>query len=222
MGLGVSRDVSSNFGIPSSVTNGVNVDVTGDATGNAVFKIDMTTRSIPVEVTTSVRLLTLLTAYGGLGFDWQLGGGSALDLAMNASMIAHIPGQPDANLGTAFVHATSHVGPQRGKGFAASWARRSICADPPLRPTQRRQHQPHHGQRGRGRARGVLEQAGTKAAVNETVVRPDPRVSHRDPGVQRRSGLAAALAPRARRDGCLAGGAEVWFVDDGSRTPPRR
>jgi hypothetical protein len=115
MGLGVSRDVSSNFGIPSSVTNGVNVDVTGDATGNAVFKIDMTTRSIPVEVTTSVRLLTLLTAYGGLGFDWQLGGGSALDLAMNASMIAHIPGQPDANLGTAFVHATSHVDPSAAK-----------------------------------------------------------------------------------------------------------
>jgi len=96
MGLGVSRDVSSNFGIPSSVTNGVNVDVTGDATGNAVFKIDMTTRSIPVEVTTSVRLLTLLTAYAA----WlrlAVGRRERIGLAMNASMIAHIPGQPDAN-----------------------------------------------------------------------------------------------------------------------------
>jgi len=122
----VSRDVSSNFGIPSSVTNGVNVDVTGDATGNAVFKIDMTTRSIPVEVTTSVRLLTLLTAYGGLGFDWQLGGGSALDLAMNASMIAHIPGSPMRTWARRLFMPRLTSTPARQR-FAASWARRSIC-----------------------------------------------------------------------------------------------
>jgi hypothetical protein len=114
MGLGVSHDISSNFSIPNAVTNGVNVDVTGDAKGNAVFNIDMTTRSIPVEVTTSVRLLTLLTAYGGLGFDWQLGGGSKLDLNMNASMVGHVAGQP-LDLGTALVHASANVAPSPAK-----------------------------------------------------------------------------------------------------------
>ncbi|MGB8299243.1 MAG: hypothetical protein WCG85_27750 [Polyangia bacterium] len=114
MGLGVSHDVSSNFSIPNSVTSGVNVDVTGAASGNAVFNIDMTTRSIPVEVTTSVRLLALLTAYGGLGFDWQLGGGSNLDLNMNASMVGHVAGQT-LDLGTALVHASANVAPSPAK-----------------------------------------------------------------------------------------------------------
>jgi hypothetical protein len=123
MGLGVSQAVSSNFSIPNSVTNGVNVDVTGPtgtltgaASGDAVFNIDMTTRSIPVEVTTSVRLLTLLTAYGGLGFDWQLGGGSNLDLKMNANMFANIPGVAGPqSLGTALVHASANVAPSPAK-----------------------------------------------------------------------------------------------------------
>ncbi len=116
MGLGVSHDVSSNFSIPNSVTSGVNVDVTGAASGNAVFNIDMTTRSIPVEVTTSVRLLALLTAYGGLGFDWQLGGGSNLDLNMSANMVGHIPGVAGPqDLGTALVHASANVAPSPAK-----------------------------------------------------------------------------------------------------------
>jgi hypothetical protein len=109
MGLGVSHDVKSSFNIPSNtISNGVNVDVTGAGTG--VFNIDMTTRSIPVEVTTSLRLLTLVTAYGGLGFDWQLSGGSNLDLRMNASMMGNIANQK-LDLGTATVHAVSNVAP---------------------------------------------------------------------------------------------------------------
>jgi hypothetical protein len=115
MGLGVSHDVKSSFSLPSNtIPNGVDVDVTGTAGGTARFNIDMTTRSIPVEVTTSVRLLSLVTAYGGMGFDWQLGGGSNLDLRMNASMLGQV-GNQSLDLGTATVHATANVAPSPAK-----------------------------------------------------------------------------------------------------------
>jgi len=116
MHLGLTHDVLSNFSIP----NGVDVDVTGSATGQARFNVDMTTKSIPLEITTSLRLLTLLTVYGGMGFDFQLGGGSAVDLALDASMLGHIPptapgGASNPDLGTAQIHAVANVGPSAAK-----------------------------------------------------------------------------------------------------------
>jgi hypothetical protein len=118
MHLGLTHDVLSNFNIP----NGVSVDVTGSATGQARFNVDMTTKSIPLELTTSLRLLTLLTVYGGMGFDFQLGGGSAVDLALDASMLGHIPANPltggqasNPDLGTAQIHAVANVDPSAAK-----------------------------------------------------------------------------------------------------------
>jgi hypothetical protein len=113
MTLGLKRDVASSFNIPN--TTGLNVNVSGAATGDARFNIGMTTKSIPLEVTTSLRLMTLFTAYGGLGFDWQVGGGSTMDVNVNATMLGHATGMPDANLGTAQVTATAHADPSPAK-----------------------------------------------------------------------------------------------------------
>jgi hypothetical protein len=102
MNLRLNRNISSNLSIPNTMTDGVNVDVTGSAS----LSVDMSTKSIPLEVTTSLRLMTLLTAYGGVGFDFQLGGGSAMNLDFDASLLGHVPGgqPPNLDLGTAHVH----------------------------------------------------------------------------------------------------------------------
>ncbi len=114
MNLGLTqKDFKSSFSIPESAANGVNVDVAG--LGSGTLSIDMKTMSIPIELTTSVRLLTLLTVYGGLGFDLQLGGGSTLDLNVSAAMTGHVQGLPDANLGTATVTASAHADPSPAK-----------------------------------------------------------------------------------------------------------
>jgi len=116
MSLGLNRDIASNFGIPN--TTGLNVNVSGAASGDARFNVGMTTKSIPLEVTTSLRLMTLFTAYGGLGFDWQVGGGSTMDVNVNAAMVGHVAGQPaasDVNLGTAQVTASAHADPSTAK-----------------------------------------------------------------------------------------------------------
>ena len=100
MNLGLTRTFSSpNLSIP-------NIAATVDATGSGGVSVDMTTKSIPLEVTTSLRLLTLLTAYGGVGFDFQLGGGSAMNLDLDASLLGHVSGgqPPNLDLGTAHVH----------------------------------------------------------------------------------------------------------------------
>jgi polyisoprenyl-phosphate glycosyltransferase len=53
--------------------------------------------------------------------------------------------------------------------------------------------------------------------VNETVVRPDPRVSIVIP-VFNEEAVLPLLLPRLRAVmDALPGGAEAWFVDDGSR-----
>ena len=111
MSLRLSRNIPlTNFSIPSPVTDGVNVDVTGSAS----VSVDMSTKSIPLEVTTSLRLLTLLTAYGGVGFDLQLGGGSNMDVAVDASMVGHATGQ-NLDLGTAHITLPSHVDPSAAR-----------------------------------------------------------------------------------------------------------
>ena len=118
MSLRLNRDIRSNFSIPNSVTQGVNVDVTGSASGTAVFGVDMTTKSIPLEITTSVRLLTLLTAYGGMGFDFNVGGTSVMNLDIDARLLGHASTVPGAllDMGSAHVHATiPPVGPSAAK-----------------------------------------------------------------------------------------------------------
>ena len=117
MNLGLSQAFSSSFAIPNTAVGGVNVDATGSAGGTASFNVDMTTRSVPVEVTTSVRLLSLATAFAGLGFDWQLGGDTKMNVDLDATLAGHIANfQPDPlTLGTAHVHVGAHAAPSPAK-----------------------------------------------------------------------------------------------------------
>ncbi len=125
MNLGLSQNISSKFGFPNATIPDVTVDTTGAASGTitdvngtavgtAHLNVGMTTKSIPLEVTTSARLLTLLTAYGGLGFDWQLGGGSNMDVGVDAKMVGHAAGQ-NLDLGTAHVKFLAHADPSAAK-----------------------------------------------------------------------------------------------------------
>jgi hypothetical protein len=116
MNLRLNHDIVSNFSIPNNLGNDVNVNVTGSASGSAALSVDMTTKSIPLEITTSVRLLTLLTAYGGMGFDFNVGGTSVMNLDIDASLLGHIPGPTTVDMGTAHIHATiPPVGPSATK-----------------------------------------------------------------------------------------------------------
>jgi hypothetical protein len=73
--------------------------------GMGTFRLDMRTWSIPLEVTTSLRLLYALSLYGGLGFDWQLGGGADMTIDVSGRMSGSIPelGVTQEDLGTARV-----------------------------------------------------------------------------------------------------------------------
>ena len=93
----------------------MNVAVAGEAK-DATFTVDMTTKSIPLELTTSLRLLTLLTVYGGMGIDWQLGGGSSMELDIKGlSLSGQINNVPYTNLGTADVSASAKASPSSAK-----------------------------------------------------------------------------------------------------------
>jgi hypothetical protein len=98
-------------GISSTLNNvypGAPINVT--STGTLIFTLDQTTWSIPLEVTTSLRLLSLLTVYGGLGFDWQLGGGSNMNIDMTASLTGSYLGA-SSDLGTATIKLPGHASP---------------------------------------------------------------------------------------------------------------
>jgi hypothetical protein len=55
--------------------------------------------------------LGLATIYGGLGFDWQLGGGSNLDILMDAQLSGKFNGATYKDLGTAHIEAKGKVDP---------------------------------------------------------------------------------------------------------------
>jgi hypothetical protein len=105
LSLSQSQSISSTL----SVVPGAPVTVT--STGNLIFTLEQTTWSVPLEVTTSLRLLSLVTVYGGLGLDWQLGGGSNLKIGMNANMSGKYLGATYNDLGTATINATGKVNP---------------------------------------------------------------------------------------------------------------
>ena len=100
------------------VAQGAPVTVT--SAGNLSFTLDQTTWSIPLEITTSLRLLSLVTVYGGLGLDWQLGGGCDLHVLMSqASLSGKVQTATGTvaynNLGTATVQADGHVSPSAAR-----------------------------------------------------------------------------------------------------------
>jgi hypothetical protein len=105
VGLSTSGKIASKF----DVAQGASVAVT--SADNLSFTLDQTTWSVPLEVTTSLRLLSLITVYGGLGFDWQLGGDCNMHILMDgASLTSKVQGTT-YNLGTVDVHADGHVSP---------------------------------------------------------------------------------------------------------------
>ncbi len=110
MALGLNKKIKSTFAFDNPQAT---LAVTADS--NATFDVDMTTRSIPLEVTTSLRLLTLLTVYGGLGFDWQLGGSSNMNLDVSAAMAGNSPQTGSVDLGTASVRANFSADPSSAK-----------------------------------------------------------------------------------------------------------
>jgi hypothetical protein len=107
--LRANKPISSTF----NVVQGAPVTVKSD--GNLVFSVDQTTWSVPLEITTSVRLLSLVTVYGGIGFDFQLGGGSDLKIGMNANLSGNYAGASYGNLGTASINATGHASPSSAR-----------------------------------------------------------------------------------------------------------
>lgn len=91
MSLGLKKSVKSSFAVPVQPgAQAADINVTTTADGQAKFNVDMTTKSIPLEITTSLRILTFLTAYGGVGFDFQLGGSNTMDLSVNAAMTGRL------------------------------------------------------------------------------------------------------------------------------------
>jgi hypothetical protein len=112
MALGLNKKITSTFAFDNPQAT---LAVTADS--SAKFDVDMTTRSIPLEVTTSLRLLTLLTVYGGLGFDWQLGGSNRMDLNVSADLAGNSPqtGPVPVPLGPATVNANVSAEPSSAK-----------------------------------------------------------------------------------------------------------
>jgi hypothetical protein len=108
--LSTNKTISSTF----DVAQGAPVTVT--SAGNLSFTLDQTTWSVPLEITTSLRLLSLVTIYGGLGLDWQLGGGSNLHILMSgASLSGKVQGVTYNNLGTAEIKADGSVSPSTAR-----------------------------------------------------------------------------------------------------------
>lgn len=102
--------------IPVGSVPGAAIDL--DTVG--LFRMNARTSSIPLEVTTNLRLLYLLSLYGGFGFDWQLGGGTDMTVDLDGRMVGVVPpmgGQPVMRLdvGTAAVDASSAADPSAGR-----------------------------------------------------------------------------------------------------------
>lgn len=103
---GFSRDIP--IGNGASALGRVNVASTGS------FDIDMRTWSVPLEVTTNFRFLYVLSVYGGVGFDWQAGGGSETTVDLSGSMTG-IAGSNRLNIGSAQIIATESAEPSPGR-----------------------------------------------------------------------------------------------------------
>ena len=109
-------EVKSKQKISSTFDVAPGAPVTVTSAGTLAFTLDQTTWSVPLEVTTSLRLLSLVTVYGGLGFDFQLGGDCNMHILMQgASLSGKVGGVAYNDLGTATVQADGHVSPSAAR-----------------------------------------------------------------------------------------------------------
>jgi hypothetical protein len=112
MQLTLGRDFSREVPITSGGMRVANVDIT--AMGK--FVMDATTWSIPLELTTNFRFLYVLSAYGGVAFDWQMAGGSQMQVDLSSTMTGTVPSQNlTADVGTATILATESADPSAGR-----------------------------------------------------------------------------------------------------------
>jgi hypothetical protein len=113
MTLNAQKNIHSSFNLPAYAVGLPMGSVTVQSSGTLTFSLQQTTWSVPLEVTTSLRLLSLFTIYGGLGIDFQLGGGSDLVIDMqDAALSGKIPGTSGTtDLGTASITVAQHVSP---------------------------------------------------------------------------------------------------------------
>jgi hypothetical protein len=117
MTLNARKDLHSSFALPSYSTEASQGSVTVQSNGPLTFSLEQTTWSVPLEVTTSLRLLSLVTVYGGFGMDFQLGGGSDMNVTMESALSGKISGTSGAatNLGTASIHVAQHASPSAAR-----------------------------------------------------------------------------------------------------------
>lgn len=108
--LGTGDALTTDFGVDG--TTGT-ADVTMAATGE--FEVSSQAIVVPVEATTSLRLLYFLSLYAGGGLDLQLGKAD-LSTRLNGTMTAIDPqDQSEVDMGTAAVEVSGDSGPSAGK-----------------------------------------------------------------------------------------------------------
>jgi hypothetical protein len=114
--LTLARDFRRDIPVGSSA-NGYTSSVAVDSMGR--FNLDMRTLALPLEITTNVRLLYLLSLYAGVGFDWQLAGGNDLSVDLDGTMVGNATSSDGQHttveLGTATVDAGESAGPSKGR-----------------------------------------------------------------------------------------------------------
>ncbi|MCK6551050.1 hypothetical protein L6R52_34755 [Myxococcota bacterium] len=81
---------------------------------SSIGRLELVTRAmtVPVELTTSLRILYVLSIYGGVGADLQLGSGTTA-LGLDSTLTARISGGEELQLGTARVEFTGEGKPDR-------------------------------------------------------------------------------------------------------------
>lgn len=116
MTLNARKDLQSNFTLPAYTAGGPQGSVSIQNQGTLTFSLQQTTWTVPLEVTTSLRLLSLLTIYGGFGLDFQLGGGSDLDINMSSGNLTGKVGSTSVgDLGTATISVKQHASPSAAR-----------------------------------------------------------------------------------------------------------
>lgn len=106
------KALGSSFVLPSQAEGVPDASVNIQSEGTLTFSLQQTTWTVPLEVTTSLRLLSLVTVYGGIGVDFQLGGGSDMVLDMESgTLTGKVAGNSVGDLGTAQIRVSQHVDP---------------------------------------------------------------------------------------------------------------
>jgi len=100
--------------IPVGMVAGESARIDLDIMG--AFTMNTSTFSIPLELTTNLRLLYILSLYGGVGFDWQLGGKSEMAIDLGGRMVGVVPSRNvSMDVGAAHVSASDSTTPSKGR-----------------------------------------------------------------------------------------------------------